>query len=116
MLQGFAIQYWIEVIFGVVVALLSWRLNVMKCKIHKTTQEFEALKLGQQALLRDRIIQAYNKYIEQAWVPIYGMESINKLFDAYKGLGGNGTIKDLVEELKDLPKHSPNEQPDPKTI
>ena len=116
MIRQFVSQYWMEFVFLAVTGILSWRLNVMKCKVHKTTQEFEALKLGMQSMLRDRIIQAYNKYIEQKWIPIYAMDSIQKLFDAYVGLGGNGTIHDLVEELKDLPKHPPDGSADPKTI
>ena len=116
MIRLFISNYWMEGVFLIATGIFSWRLNTMKCRVLKTSAEFEALKLGQQALLRDRIIQAYNKYIEQTWIPIYSMDSINKLFAAYKGLGGNGTIKDLIEELKDLPKHPPNDQPDPKTI
>lgn len=116
MIRQFMSEYWMQFVFLIVTGLFSWRLNTMKCKVQKTVIKFSALELGMQSMLRDRIIQAYNKYIEQKWIPIYAMDSILKLFESYELLGGNGTIHNLVDELKDLPKHAPDGTPDPKTI
>ena len=61
------------------------------------------MELGTQALLRAQIIHIYNKYIEKGYVPIYERENVNELYEQYKNLGGNGTIKTLMQKLDDLP-------------
>ena len=67
----------------------------------------DAVALGVQALLRDRIIQAYNHYQEKGCCPIYGMENVLAMYKQYHNLGGNGAITELVEKLKELPTEAP---------
>ena len=62
-----------------------------------------ALVDGVQALLRDRIIQAHNHYAEKGYIPVYGMENVLAMYDAYHALGGNGTVTKLVDDLRELP-------------
>lgn len=62
------------------------------------------LKNSEQAMLRDRIIQAYNHYYkEKKFMPIYARESLNNMYQEYHNLGGNGVIEDLVKKLYELP-------------
>lgn len=69
-------------------------------------KENTALKLGVQALLRDRIIQAYNHYVkDKGFIPIYAKESINACYKSYEALGENGVINDLMEQINDLPNY-----------
>lgn len=69
-------------------------------------KENDALKAGLQALLRDRIIQAYNHYVDdRGWIPIYALESINTCYKSYEALGENGVIDGLMEQLNDLPNY-----------
>lgn len=69
-------------------------------------KENDALKAGLQALLRDRIIQAYNHYVDgKGWIPIYALESINACYKSYEALGENGVINGLMEQLNDLPNY-----------
>ena len=66
----------------------------------------EALKEGLQALLRDRIIQAYNHYVkEKKWIPIYAKESLVASYESYEALGANGVIDDLMAEINALPNY-----------
>lgn len=72
-----------------------------------------AVELGVQALLRDRIIQAYYHYEERDWITLHGLENVNSLYEQYHALGGNGTVTTLVESLRELevrddkrPKHN----------
>lgn len=62
-----------------------------------------AVNVGVQSLLRDRIIQAYNHYAEQKYIPIYGMENVLDMYNAYHDLGGNGTVTKLVKTLQEMP-------------
>lgn len=62
-----------------------------------------ALKMGVQALLRDRIIQAYNHYRDKGEYPIYARQNVESLYKQYHALGGNGVVTGLVRTLDDLP-------------
>lgn len=69
----------------------------------KEREHSKAVDDGVQALLRDRIIERYNHYMDQKHIPIYGMENVLDMYVAYHKLGGNGTITKLVETLRELP-------------
>lgn len=84
---------------GAIITLLWTMLRAKK-------RENDALKEGMQALLRDRIIQAYNHYSDKGWIPIYAMESIEACYKSYEELGENGVIDNLMRQLRELPNHS----------
>ena len=84
---------------GAIITLLWTMLRAKK-------RENDALKEGMQALLRDRIIQAYNHYSDKGWIPIYAMESIEACYKSYEELGENGVIDNLMRQLRGLPNHS----------
>lgn len=72
-------------------------------KKHKETERRQkALELGLQALLRDRIVQAYYHYTEKSWITLHGLEAVNAMYEQYHALGGNGTVTKLVEALRRL--------------
>jgi hypothetical protein len=96
----FILQYWIEVLFGLIVAVLGILYKTLSRKLHKQICDLKSLRDGTQALLRNEIIRAYDKYTEQEWIPIYALENVLAMYQAYHDLGGNGTITKLVEELK----------------
>lgn len=99
----FIAKYWLEFGFGLIsTALVSMFKHFQKQdKIRKAEQE--AIKKGIRALLRDRIIEQYNKYMEREYIPIYALESVAAMYEEYHALGGNGTITQLYEELQELP-------------
>ena len=84
---------------GAIITLLWTMLRAKK-------RENDALKEGVQALLRDRIIQAYNHYSDKGWIPIYAMESIEACYKSYEELGENGVSDNLMIQLRELPNHS----------
>lgn len=96
----FIARYWLEALFG----LMMTGLTIGYKKLSKRVKKQDAVGLGVQALLRDRIIQAYNHYREKGFCPIYGLDNINRMFEQYKALGGNGTVKSLVDELTAMPR------------
>ena len=83
---------------GAIITLLWTMLRAKK-------RENDALKEGMQALLRDRMIQAYNHYSDKGWIPIYAMESIEACYKSYEELGENGVIDNLMKQLRALPNH-----------
>ena len=62
-----------------------------------------ALCIGVQALLRDRIIQSYNEYSEKGYCPIYAKDNIKRLYQPYSELGVDDVITELVSKLLQMP-------------
>ena len=99
----FITKYWIEVLFGAILTGLGTAFSFLSKRVSKRIEEQDAIKLGMQALLRDRIISAYNHYMDKGYCPIYARENVRRLYEQYHNLGGNGTVTHLVEELEELP-------------
>lgn len=100
----------INALAGAIITYLVTVLRQKKQQIEEQRKENRALKEGIQALLRDRIIQAYNKYFESGWIPIYAMESIEACYASYEELGENGVIDNLMRQLRGLPNHEPGDE------
>lgn len=60
----------------------------------------KALAKAVQSLLRDRLIEKYRFFKTKGEMTILDKENIDALFEEYKELGGNGTIKELMEDLE----------------
>ena len=48
--------------------------------------------------------------MERGYCPIYARDALELVYEAYHKLGGNGTITNLMQRLRDLPT-SPEEKP-----
>ena len=91
----------------VVVAFIEAVAARERKRVKIDDQKSDALMNGVQALLRREIIAEYNHYTEQGHIPIYGIENVLDMYNAYKALGGNGMATKLVEALKQLPTEPP---------
>lgn len=95
------IQTVINIIAGAVISYLFALYRAKK-------KQNDALKAGLQALLRDRIIQAYNHYVQdKGWIPIYAKESIDACYKSYEALGDNGVIDNLMQQINELQNYPP---------
>lgn len=97
------VQYWLEVLFTVIVSCVGWGYRHLTVKMKEGAEKQKAVEKGIQALLRDRIIQVYNHYIDKGFCPIYAMENVEALYKQYTALEGNGAVTALVEKLRELP-------------
>lgn len=95
----FIIKYWLEFAFG----LLIMGTGVVCTWMKRKFKEHDDLRNGLQAILRNDIIKMHDKYMEKEYIPIYALDSVNKMYSAYHKLGGNGTVTKLVEEMQELP-------------
>jgi len=95
----FIIRYWTEMLFSAALSLLGMAYK----KLAKRLKEQDAIKLGIRALLRDRIIQVYNHSYDLGYCPIYALENAVAMYEQYHALGGNGTVTELLDRLKELP-------------
>lgn len=84
-------------------------LNEIKTSLQELTKtitgntEHEAMREGVVALLRQALYDAYNKWTEKGYCPIYAMEVSKKIYEQYHALGGNDVGTELFERLKELP-------------
>lgn len=63
----------------------------------------KATMLGVQALLRDRLLQAFKHYINQGYAEYNDRENVKNMYDQYEALGPNSVMTDMYEKFKDLP-------------
>lgn len=62
-----------------------------------------ALVNAEKILLVDRVRHLAHHYIERRGITLEEKETIHELFAAYKGLGGNGHLDLVMEEIDRLP-------------
>ena len=84
---------------GALVTLGRYFLKRIKANDEKT----EAVKLGVQALLRDRLIDKYNEYTEKGYAPIYAKQNFENMWEQYHKLGKNGVMDEMHETFNHLP-------------
>ena len=90
------ISYLIPAALGAGICFLSSKLKKNKAKE-------KAIEEGVQALLRNELVREYREYKAKGELSILDKENISAMFEQYKNLGGNGTVKHLIDELMELP-------------
>ena len=71
-------------------------------------KQIKAIKLGLQALLRDRLLQAYEYYGHRGWANYDEKQNVRNLYDQYDALGPNGIMHQKHESFLRLPDEAPN--------
>ena len=95
----------ITIILSVVSAsgILGIGTRAILARLKRQEARQTAIELGVQALLRDRMIHAYNKYEELGYAPIFAKENFENMYQQYHGLGGNGVMTQLRVAFTELP-------------
>ena len=102
-LLEFISENWMEwFVLGVMSVASIWHRKFMKT-ISDDKAKYRAVANGVEALLRDRIIDSYNKYEKKGICPIYAKENVKRLYLPYHELGGNDVATELVEQLLQMP-------------
>ena len=89
------ISYIFNFLLGVVVTALWTRLVSLR-------KENRAILESVRSLLRQKIIEMYNRFIVLGYIPIAERESLYDLAKNYEILKGDRVIADLMEVLKKL--------------
>lgn len=95
------IQWVISLLFGSGVLVSAGGYFIKRFKANE--QKTEAVCLGVQALLRDRLINLYNTYSEKGYAPIYIKENFENMWKQYHNLGVNGVMDELHNSFMSLP-------------
>lgn len=72
-------------------------------KLKKNKKKDLSIEQAVQALLRNELIRRYREYKAKGEMTILDRENIEAMFKQYKNLGGNGTVKELMNELLEVP-------------
>lgn len=92
----------IVAIIGGAFGLAGSAIGVITTIFSKRSARETALQNGVLCLLRAEIIRSHEKYTKRGEIPIYAKESLEKVYNAYHDLGGNGTVTDLYRECMGL--------------
>lgn len=95
----FILRYWVEELFAVLIAAITWLVRQVKLK--KT--DYDILRKGIVALLHDRIYQSCSFFIARGWCSMEDRSNLEYLYRPYKALGGNGTGESLYRKCLELP-------------
>ncbi|WP_295219582.1 hypothetical protein [Ruminococcus sp.] len=96
---------WVTIAISIFTAsgILGIGTKAILSQIKKQDGRQKALEYGVQALLRDRMLHSYNKYIDAGYAPIYAKENYENMYRQYHELGGNGVMTHLHEDFMALP-------------
>lgn len=100
-------RYWLEWLFGLAIALLTWAWRHLSRKVDQRKKEDEAVKAGVQALLRAQMVNDYNKWMERGYAPIYAKDNFENCWINYENLGENGVMSGLHKTFMELPTDPP---------
>ena len=101
---SFISAHWLEWLFTAVLAVLSWLFKLMRDQLRQEQDRNKAIAEGVQSLLRESIVNNYNRYSDRGYCPIYAKESVKRVYQAYHGLGGNDVATELYNKLLKMPE------------
>lgn len=100
----YAQLHWVEWIFAAISIVLGMLYRSINRRLKEEQKKSTAVSEGMQAILRDSIINNYNKCIDRGYCPIYAKESAKKIYHAYHNLGGNDVATSLYKKMLDMPE------------
>lgn len=81
---------------------LGGALSFFFTKYKSVVKKEKAERDGMRELLRCKLIDYHDKYVDRGSCPIYIKEAATRSYEAYHDLGGNGVITGLYQELMAL--------------
>lgn len=91
-------------IVQVVVSVVVTAIVTMAITYVKTVRSsVRSIKDGVLSLLRAELIRSHDKYCKKNYCPLYAKEALEKAYNAYHNLGGNGAMTRIYEEIIELP-------------
>ena len=79
------------------------RQEEMRIQSMAMEEQNRAIMMGVQALLRDRLLQAYRHYAEKGWADYDDRENLENIWKQYHALGANGIMDGYRASFLALP-------------
>ena len=95
----FIAKYWLETVFGVIVAGLSAAYAKLAQKFKKEREKNAAIENGLREMMRIQILDIYDQCLQHAnRISISKKDAVDSLYKSYIALGGdNGTVQNIHE-------------------
>lgn len=101
---SFISVHWTEWLFTAALGLIGYFLKILRAQLAEEREKNAAIAEGVQSLLRESIVNSYNRYSDNGFCPIYAKESMKKVYRAYHNLGGNDVATELYQKLLKMPE------------
>ena len=99
----FVVKYWIEFLFASFGGIMLAWIKQLQDKLKQKQIEQDSLQSGMIALLHTQLTQICNHYLTLGYIPVEESEEVlndvKKLYEAYHGIGGNGTGTIIYEKF-----------------
>ena len=92
-----------NVIFSTAMANKAERKRQQDVEQLRQNDRSKQIESGLQSLLRAEIIRSHEKYMDKGYCPVYAREALNRIYESYHALGGNGTMTELYKQVMALP-------------
>lgn len=99
----FILKYWVEVLLTGVSSFVAFAYKKIKEKFIEQDRKRVAMEKGLQALLRNELIQRFREYKLAGEMTLLDKENMEHMFTEYFNLGGNGMMKEVHAEFKEIP-------------
>lgn len=101
---------------GVLIAVflkrpLENRVQENEAANRRMEEQNTATMLGVQALLRDRLLQAFDHYLARGWISAGERDNVENMYTQYEALGPNNVISDIYNQVRALPSIAPGSRP-----
>ena len=106
-------KFWLQILLTAISTFLAARVKTMYSKMKKEREDREkevkaekekqaVMREALLALLHDRLLQATLYYLKAGEITADELDNLEIMFNSYSSLGGNGTIKRLMEKVRNL--------------
>jgi hypothetical protein len=98
------LPYILNIISALILALATYLINKIRKDRKRECDSQRNVVSGIQAMLRDRIIQKCEYYIQKGFCSSDDKTVLEKMFKPYTALGGNDVAKKIYEHAMELPE------------
>ena len=89
-------------VFGFIASGFKWLSHKMKAMIEEQRNESRITNEAMLAILHNKIYKNGIDYIENECISVGDLDDLEKLYKPYKEMGGNGTAKVIMENIRKL--------------
>ena len=105
----------VPTVVGILIAIFIKKpieKRIAKQEAEQATQQTQtkAVMLGVQALLRDRLLQAFKHYEQQGWASYEDKKNVENMHTQYEALGENNVMTQRWNRFNALPDNPPMKQ------
>ena len=98
----FVAKYWLEVLFGLIVAALTAGYAKIAKRVKEANARNQAIENGVRDILRMQILDNYERCKAAGTISVSRKDAIDSAYKSYHALGGNGTITQVHTEIMQM--------------